>query len=164
MKLLRSEDGEFEFEFATAEKSLLLHLLGLYPAVPVAYHRLTRNKKIPNQVENQQLLDDAIQSQRQTNQEKIISMVKTPGRFRDDEDSSRAVFQRGEVEWLLQVLNDVRIGNWIALGSPDAPHERPLRRDKKSLRHLMLMEVAGGFEMFFLGAVSGTLKPGEHAS
>jgi hypothetical protein len=160
MKLLRIDGDAFEFGFAATEKDLFLHLLGLYPVVPVAYHRLTRKKRIPNQEENQRLLDDAIQSQRLANQKKIIALVKTPGRFHDDKKSSRAVFQREELEWLLQVLNDVRIGNWIALGSPDASPGRPPQGDDKSFQHLMLMEVAGGFEMFFLGAVSGTLKPG----
>ena len=50
--------------------------------------------------------------------------------------------------------------SWIAAGSPDLEQERKLRRDKKSMQHMMLMELAGGFEMLFLGALSGTLEPG----
>ncbi|MBW8864638.1 MAG: hypothetical protein JF609_06890 [Verrucomicrobia bacterium] len=160
MKLLRREEDEFELEFALEEKSLFFHLLGLYPAVPASYHRLTKGKKIRNQDENQQLLDDAIQAQRETNQKEIFKLVSKHGRFTDGEENSRAVFKRDELEWLLQVINDVRIGCWIALGSPGAADERKLKRDKNSLRQLMMMEIAGGFEMFILGVVSGRMKPG----
>ena len=161
MKLISKDGDEFELEFALEEKGLLFHLLGLYPAVPVAYHRLTKGKKIPNQEENQRLLDEAIQAQRKANQQEIIALVGKSGRFTDNAESSRAVFRRDELERLLQVLNDVRIGNWIALGSPDDLQEQTIRTDKKSLRQLMLMEIAGGFEMFILGAISGRLKPGD---
>ncbi|MDR3458237.1 MAG: hypothetical protein P4N60_12380 [Verrucomicrobiae bacterium] len=160
MKLIRKDGDEFEFEFAPVEKGLFFHLLGLYPAVPVSYHKLSKGWRIPQEAENQELLNEAIKAQRAERQQEIIALVKDPGRFTAGPEASRAVFKGGELEWLLQVLNDVRVGNWIAAGSPDLQEERKLRRDKKSLQHLMLMELAGGFEMLFLGAVSGTLQPG----
>lgn len=160
MKLIRQDADGFEFEFALEEKGLLFHLLGMYPVVPASHHRLTRKKKIPNQAENQQMLDEAIQAQRKANQKEILVLVSKPGRFTDGKRTSHAVFQREELEWLLQVLNDVRVGNWLALGSPTTPEERTLHGDPQALHHLMLMEIAGGFEMFILGAIGGTLKPG----
>jgi hypothetical protein len=160
MKLLRKDGDEFEFEFAPVEKGLLFHLLGLYPAVPVSYHKLTKGRRIPHEAENQELLNEAIKAQRVENQKEIIALVKDAERFSDGQESTQAVFQTGELEWLLQVLNDVRVGCWIAAGSPDLQAERKLRRDKQALQHVMLMELAGGFEMLFLGAVSGTLQPG----
>jgi len=160
MKLIRKDGVEFEFEFAPVEKGLLFHLLGLYPAVPVSYHKLTKGRRIPHESENQELLNEAIKSQREENQKEIIALVKDAERFVDGEESTRVVLKNNELEWLLQVLNDVRVGNWIAAGSPDLEQERKLRRDKKSMQHMMLMELAGGFEMLFLGALSGTLEPG----
>ncbi|HEV2691884.1 MAG TPA: hypothetical protein VG347_03235 [Verrucomicrobiae bacterium] len=160
MKLLRVEGDEFEFEFFPVEKGLLFHLLGLYPAVPVSYHKLTKGSHIPHEAENQELLNDAIKAQREANQQEIIALVKDAGRFTDGKDFTRAVFQRGELEWLLQVLNDVRVGNWLAAGSPDPQQKRKMRRDAKSAQHVMLMELTGGFEMLFLGSLNGTLEAG----
>jgi hypothetical protein len=164
MKFIRKDGEEFEFEFEPVEKGLLFHLLGLYPAVPVSYHKLTKSSRIPHEAENQELLNDAIKSQREANQKEIIALVKDAERFTGDKEHARAVFTGGELEWLLQVLNDVRVGNWLAAGSPNLQDEKTLRRDKKSLQNVMLMELAGGFEMLFLGAVSGTLKPGDEES
>ena len=160
MKLLRVEGDVFEFEFEPVEKGLFFHLLGLYPAVPVSYHKLTKGRQIPHEAENQELLNDAMRSLREENQKEIIALVKDAERFVEGEGFTRATFKRGELEWLLQVLNDVRIGNWIAAGSPDPDQKRKLRRDEKSLQHVMLMELTGGFEMMFLGALNGSLKPG----
>jgi hypothetical protein len=159
MKLLRRDGDEFEFEFAPVEKGLLFHLLGLYPAVPAAHHQLTKGRKIPSQAENQELLNEAVKSHRAENQRAVLALLNDAGRFTGGKEGARAVFQRGEVEWLLQVLNDVRVGHWIAAGSPNLQQEQKLQHDKQALRKVMLMELAGGFEMLFLGAVSGTLQP-----
>ena len=131
MKLIRKDGDGCEFEFAPVEKGLLFHLLGLYPAVPVSYHKLTKGSHIPHEAENQELLNEAIKAQRVENQKEIIALVKDAERFTTEKESTRAVFKGGELEWLLQVLNDVRVGNWIAAGSPDLEEERKLRRDKQ---------------------------------
>lgn len=159
MKLLRIQNERFEFELVPEERALLFHLLGLYPVVPATHHQLTRGKKIPNQKENQELLDEAIRSQRLANQRAIAALANTPNRFADVGGHIRASFTRSELDWLLQVLNDVRVGSWLALGAPDPEAEQRPRRDKMSGRHLMQMELAGGFEMIFLGAMNGTLRP-----
>jgi hypothetical protein len=160
MKLLTRGENEFEFEFEMVEKGLLFHLLGQYPAVPAGYRRLSKGgKKIPTQAENQQMLDEAMQAQREAHQQEIAALLKNTGRFTDAGPASRAFFQRSELEWLLQVLNDVRIGNWLALGSPKwEPGRRP-EIDQTSLHQLMAMELAGTFEMFILAVLDGTLQP-----
>jgi hypothetical protein len=164
MKLLRKDGDEFEFEFAPVEKGLLFHLLGSYPVVPLAHHKLSKGRKLPDQAENQELLSEAVRSHRAENQRDIAALLNNAGRFKDGKVSTRAVFRRGEVELLLQVLNDVRVGNWLAAGSPNLQQEQQLQHDKPALQKMMLMELAGGFEMLLLGAVSGTLSPEPEAS
>ena len=159
MKLIRTDGEKFEFEMAPKEKDLLLQLLQLYPLVPETYHRLSKGSRIPNRDENQRLLDDALNAQRRANKNQLLAFLKEPGRFAAGATGWQVDFTRGEIEWLLQVLNDVRIGSWIALGSPGySEGERPLP-DNHSLRHVVAMELAGGFETYFLGAVSGDLPP-----
>ena len=60
-----------------------------------------------------------------------------------------------EIEWLLQVLNDVRVGSWIALGSPDPEQGKKIVFNEKILPRFRMMELAGAFEMVFLDALSG---------
>ena len=60
-----------------------------------------------------------------------------------------------ENQWLLQVLNDVRVGSWIALGSPDPEQGKKIVFNEKILPHFRAMELAGAFETVFLDALSG---------
>ena len=159
MKLLRVNGEAFEFEIGHQEKVVLLHLLELYPLVPEAHHRLSKGRQIPDQEENQRLLDEALRAQRLANQQQVLDLLNQPGRFVDGAAGYRVGFTRGEIEWLLQVLNDVRIGSWIALGSPGYAEQSEDLPDDQSMRHLMIMEMAGGFETYFLGTVSGDLPP-----
>ena len=57
-----------------------------------------------------------------------------------------------EAEAVLQVLNDVRVGSWVLLGSPEN-----LDADftEKTAPHLVAMQMAGYFEAQFLEALSG---------
>lgn len=163
MRFLCQAGEGYSLEFAGEEKALLLHLLSLYPLVPASYHRLTRDKKLPQHDENQQLLDEALKAQREQNKREIQAFISEAGRFNEVEGASCVTFLRGELEWLLQVINDVRLGCWIALGSPGYEAKKKGRPSKEALRHMMLMELAGAFEMFFLGIVNGDVPPEEKA-
>jgi hypothetical protein len=156
MKFLRRSGDHFFLEFEREEKALLLHLLALYPLVPESYHRLTKDKKLPQREENQQLLDDALKSQREQSKKEILALMQATGRFVDAADASQVAFTRAELEWLLQVVNDVRVGCWIAQGSPG--QEKKMRPTPEFLRHQIFMEIAGGFEMFFLGVINGAVR------
>ncbi len=159
MKFLGHDGGNFLIEFATEEKLLLLHLLSMYPLVPAAHHRLTKDKKFPRREENQQLLDDALKAQRQQNQQEVLALINEPGRFTDKENASQAAFSRTDLEWLLQVVNDVRIGCWLALGSPGYEPKKKIAPNSEGARRAMFMEIAGAFEMFFLGIINGDVPP-----
>ena len=81
MKRLRSGRKKFRFEIAREEKALLLQILGLYPLVPSAHHRLSRGRQIPDQAENQELLEDSLDARRWENRQKVESLLGEPGRF-----------------------------------------------------------------------------------
>ena len=160
MKRLRSSREKFQFEIRREEKALLLQVLRLYPLVPAAHHRLSRGRQIPDPAENQELLEESLDARRRENRQQVESLLNEPGRFVECPAGYQAGFTRGEIEWLLQVLNDVRLGSWIALGAPDPEQEIQKRLRPQTASHVMAMDVAGFFEMSFLRAVSGRPQPG----
>jgi hypothetical protein len=160
MKLLRATQKKFQFEIDRTEKHLLFHVLQMYPAVPTGHHRLSKDRHIPNRDENQHLLDEALKAQRVEQRKQVESLLKDPHRFVESEDGYRVSFTDEEIEWLLQVLNDVRVGSWIALGSPDLQAEIKKRLAKQAMPHLMAMDAAGFFETSFLQAITGGTQPG----
>jgi leucyl/phenylalanyl-tRNA--protein transferase len=91
-------------------------------------------------------------------------MLDEPKRFEKCAGGYRVGFSRGEMEWLLQVLNDVRVGSWIALGSPSQQEEAIKGLNEQNAPHLLAMELAGYFESYLLDAISGELIPNEEPS
>ena len=160
MKLFRIHGEQFTFQIGSEEKDLLLQVLELYPLVPTAHYGLSKGRQIPNQEENQQLLDEALKAQREENRREVQARLTNPGRFAESAKGFQLSLARSDMEWLLQVLNDVRVGSWIALGSPEQGQEYFLS-DKKSFPHLMVMEASGDFETYFLNVITGNLLP-EH--
>jgi hypothetical protein len=160
MILLRGGQKKFQFEIDRTEKYLLFHVLQLYPVVPASHHRLSKDRHIPNREENQHLLDEALKAQRMEQRKQVESLLKDPHRFVESEDGYRISFTREEIEWLLQVLNDVRVGSWIAMGSPDLQTENKKRLTKQAMPHVMAMDVAVFFETIFLNPITGGAPPG----
>ena len=59
------------------------------------------------------------------------------------------------MEWLLQALNDIRVGSWLALGSPDGPVEILAALTDKTAPDFWAMEISGHFQAVLLAAVRG---------
>ena len=155
MKLIRSSKARFVFEISAQEKHLLFEVLSLYPLVPPTHHRLNKSSQMNSRDENQRLLEESLLSQRKENQKLVTRLLNKPENFEATADGLRFTLTRAEIETLLQALNDVRVGSWIALGSPDLEERPQLAINEKTARHLWAMELAGEFEMFFLSTVDG---------
>jgi hypothetical protein len=63
-----------------------------------------------------------------------------------------------EAEWLLQVLNDIRVGSWLRLGSPDRTEEFMAALSEQTAPYFWAMEVSGHFQMVLVHALSS--QPG----
>ena len=155
MKLIRADKDNFVFALGRREKRLLFELLKLYPLVPAAHHRLSKTAKAGKNDENQRLLDEALAAQREENKRQVLAMLNEPGRFKETESGSRFALSPPQMDWLLQVLNDVRVGSWIALGSPDTEAGEKITVNDETAPHYWVMEAAGFFEMALVEALSG---------
>ena len=155
MKLIRSSKARFVFEISAQEKHLLFEVLSVYPLVPPTHHRLNKSSQRNNRDENQRLLEESLLSQRKENQKLVTRLLNKSEIFETAADGFRFTLTRAEIETLLQALNDVRVGSWIALGSPDLEERPQLAINEKTARHIWAMELAGEFEMLFLSSVDG---------
>jgi hypothetical protein len=156
MKLIRRKDEQFVFEMNDREKSLLHLILNQFPLVPRAHHRLRKTKKLPNAEASAQLLEETLKSQQLENRKWLMAMLEATKYFKSRKEGFHFTIKRPEIERLLQVLNDVRVGSWLALGAPDLDEKEKLEVTEKTAAHVYRMELAGAFEMFFLEALTGT--------
>jgi hypothetical protein len=145
VKLIGIEDGRHEFLLTRREKDLLLLVLRLYPRIPAGHQPLSKTR--PEEKANQRLLDEALAEARMENKKALEALLSDTKRFKQQGSGWRLSLSSTDVDWLLQVLNDVRIGSWVQLGSP----EQPLKElNVRTAPALWAMEMAGAFQMSFL--------------
>ena len=150
MKLVRSTNGKFVFHLGQRDKLLLLQVLKLYPRITSASQPLSKSGRLPDRESNQRLLDEALAEQRAENKKHLETLLTDPRRFADTEAGCRLTLSRFDMEWLLQVLNDIRIGSWILLGSPE---EKFAKLTLATAPHYWAMEMSGIFQARFLEAL-----------
>jgi len=155
VKLIRTKREKFVFAISPQEKGLLDEVLKIYPLISATHHRLSRKSNVVQPNDHQRLLEESLAAQREENRKNVEAMLNQPGHFQTTADGSQLTVSGSEIEWLLQVLNDVRVGSWIALGSPDPERDRRIAFNKKMMPHFRMMELAGAFETVFLDALSG---------
>ncbi len=148
MKLLRQTGDRYEFLFGRRERQVFCEVLRAF--------RVTRGENTPALAEAQQLLHESLTGFKQEARRRLEGFLAEPNRFTPHRDGLRASFAREEMEWLLQILNDIRVGSWLQLGCPDPDTGQRPKLTPDNARYLPLMEAAGAFEYALLAALDGT--------
>jgi hypothetical protein len=150
--LIRQDKDAFVFQLTAREKLLLLELLKAYPQVPPAKMVISKSAALPDQANSQRLLEEALAEQRAQNKRQLHALIHDTRHWKQEKKHWLLQLSPPDVEWLLQVLNDIRVGSWIELGSPEQWSEM-ITPDKA--RRVWTMELAGAFQMAFLHALEG---------
>lgn len=156
MRLRRLAQDKFVFHLNLREKDVLFETIKLYPLVPASHHRLTQAAASQSE-ENQRLLEASLAEQRTENRQQIEAMLNAPERLHPSGKSFRLPLKATELEWLLQVFNDIRVGSWLALGEPD--EDQPPQITSENLRFVLALEVCGAFQTVILAAFGETESP-----
>jgi len=154
VKLVKREGQGFLFQLDKREKQLLLGVLNEYPVQATAFP-LSKSIAREEIDEDQRLLEEALAEQRAENKRRLRAFLREKDRFAAEKDAWQFRIANMEMEWLLQVLNDIRVGSWIKLGSPDPGKSREMTVDETTVRHLWSMELAANFQMDLLRAADG---------
>jgi hypothetical protein len=153
MKLLKIEGDNFVFRLSKREKLLLCELLKLYPLIPGSYHRTRQQSIVGKVASDERLLEEALAGQRQENKKQLRRMINEPNRFQEEHAGFRLSLTGQQMEWLLQVLNDVRVGSWLQLGCPDEKKGKPAKLTDRNARYLFALETCGLFQFALLEAL-----------
>ncbi len=148
MKIRQAGEGRYVFDLARREKEVLFGILKLYPRIPTAYQPLSKTRR-PDE-SSQSLLNEALNEQRAQNRKQLETMLGDRRRLAKTEKGWSLTLSAVEVDWLLQVLNDIRVGSWVSLGSPE---KLPSALTDENAPDVYAMEVAGAFQSFILEAL-----------
>ena len=155
MKRIGADDQALHFQLNERERDALVQILQRYPVLPPAHHVVSKQLPEAQVADYQRLLDESLAEQRATNQHHLQAWLTAPGRFQQTKAWFTLTLDRGDVEWLLQVLNDIRVGSWLLLGSPDFNDTPPETIDPSLLSTWAGMELSAYFQMNILDAVEG---------
>ena len=154
MKVLRRNEDSIVLGLRAWEASLLRSVLERYPVVPPAHHRIRAQPEGRADEERQRLLDEALAEHRQERRREVWGLLHDPARMAPAPSGIRFTLRLAEVEWLLQVLNDVRVGSWISLGAPETDLQ-DFDLNEQTAVQAWMMELAGYFQMQLLAAIEG---------
>ncbi len=79
-------------------------------------------------------------------------MLNQATRLQETDGAHRLTLSSPQMEWLLQVLNDIRVGSWLILGEPDEKKGKPIELNDANARYYAAMEFCGLFQMTLLDA------------
>ena len=153
MKVLRSADQGYVLQFERREQRLLLGLLQLYPLIPASYHRLSRTTDPERMAAGQKLLDEALATQKAENQGRLFALLKASGRLKLEAGGCRITLGADEVDWFLQILNDIRVGCWLKLGCPEPNQESRPELTEDNVHYYVAMEFCGMVQSLLLQAL-----------
>ena len=146
-------ERSFIYQIDAREEALLLAVLRLYPVLQNSHHRLSKDPERAGSAE-QRLLEESMAQLRASHRRKLDELFLAPQRyFKDAPNERRLVLTGDQFEWLLQVLNDIRVGSWVKLGCPDLEKAPPLEQTRANARALQSMHLCGQFQSALLEAV-----------
>ena len=154
MKLRKADEGQFIFQLGKREKLLLFEVLKFYPLIPPAHACEGRAKGTANET-SYKLIEEALVEQRRENKRQLQAWLEDSARFTECDGGWQFFVSPVELEWLLQVLNDIRVGSWIILGSPDPKDQRRVELSGQNAPYFWAMELCGHFESVLLHALGG---------
>ena len=152
MKLIQRDGESFLFHISKREKGLLFEVLKLYPLIPIAHHRVSQTAAAPRLLESQKLLESALADRTRENKRQLLAMLNQEARLQETDGAQRLTLSAPQMEWLLQVLNDIRVGSWLVLGEPDEKKGKPIEVNDENARYYAAMEFCGLFQMTLLDA------------
>jgi len=149
MKQLRPNQGQLRFRLEPMEGLQFKQLLANFPFTPPLPAVVSKTDSRDEVSEREQLLQESLAEHR-TELRRLAQVLTGPGHLEELKSCWRLTLQPSDRELLLQILNDIRVGCWQALGSPEplpplksgvAPREYALQA---------LMHLAGAFEHHLL--------------
>lgn len=98
----------------------------------------------------QLLLNEAMAERRKEARRELEKWMRAKDRFHHTEQGEELSVLHEETDWLLQILNNVRVGAWQHLGEPEEMADALRSATEESIRYLTVMEMAGNFQSVLL--------------
>ncbi len=145
--------GQFLFRFEPHEFAVFRQLLSEYPALAGAPNRISAGAADDEIAAEQELLAECLDEHRAGVRAQLDEFLEKGDRLMKDSQGWKMGLDASDINWLLQILNDIRIGNWTELGRPDPAKGLHLDTMLK-MRNASAMQVCGFWQTILLHALN----------
>jgi len=155
VKLLNKTSEKFVFELMSEEKELLSKIFGLYPMLDRDKIELSKTIKDEQICQSKKILSDAFKEFQDSNKRFISELFEKSDNFKPSEDYEYYTLELDgeQIERLLQILNDIRVGMWQKLGCPDLENRKDFIRSAEDVFAVYIMDICEYFEYYLLKAL-----------
>ena len=153
MRLLKHSGTRWQYELNQEEGLLLRMLVREFPLTATTAVKITRTGRDPKAAERERLLNESLAQHRK--ELKRLAGKLLAARLKAGKDGWRLSMNVDEREILLQLLNDIRVESWHALGEPENLDTFLPQASEMDQRYQQLMHVAGYFEWKMVGDTVG---------
>ena len=145
---LASQSGEaWQYQLNQQEADILTDLVKKFPFTEPGPAQLSKTDENPQAMEREKLLAESLVQHRQE-LKALAAKLLGADKWKESATGRVLTLNSEAREILLQILNDIRVGSWRALGEPE-PLEQPIT-SQPQLAYRQLMDLAGYFEMNLL--------------
>ena len=144
MRMLAHHERGWQYRLSQGEAHALRRLIGLFPSGASAAARITRTVTDPKAAEREKLLNASLIEHREELRRKAQHLIGGQ-RLKIKRDRYVWSIDLDDREVLLQILNDIRVESWRALGQPE-DLDRPTNPSESQQVHYDRMSLAGYFE------------------
>ena len=144
MKLLKHSSAGWKYALEQKEGMFLRMLVAEFPLIAATAVKINRAGGDTRSAERERLLNESLAQHRQDLKRQARKLLAA--RLKPGKAGWRLSVNVDEREVLLQLLNDIRVESWHALGEPENLDTLPPLPSEADLRHHNLMQLAGYFE------------------
>tara|TARA_Y100001934_G_scaffold275253_2_gene369274 strand:- start:7067 stop:7537 length:471 start_codon:yes stop_codon:yes gene_type:complete len=134
-----SNEHQLVFGMKSGEQRLLERTFELYPVMPAGIAPLSKSSDPEEMQDEQDLLDELMRESKAENRLELMNFLRRPRQFEKEEDALLLTVKKSEVNWLLEIVNEIRVGLWYKLGQPD-PEEDEVPSETAHLEDWISME------------------------
>jgi hypothetical protein len=151
MKLVKQRGESWQYELNQVEADLLKQLLKHFPFTNYVPVKISKVDADPKSIEREKLLNESLAEHRKELKRQTSNLISTE-KLKTGKEGHLLTMSAEEREVLLQILNDIRVGCWRALGEPENMDLHKPRDTKQAQAHQHLMDLAGYFEHQLVGS------------
>ena len=150
----RGEGRKVVFRFERTEREMFARILELFPVQQGAL------RPINDDGNAQELLENALREQRGKLREEAQRLLSANGELVIDGEFNEfwdLKLSDAEIEWILQMLNDVRVGVWTQIGCPSPSHDIKMNGEpnEQLVRAHVIMQLCATWQGIMMYAAEG---------